>query len=78
MQKKLIYLKILKMLKDASRECHSRKPQPTPDIKMKRKKTKHNACKINKQLYEKHIDQFPKPELFVYLLKSEKICLRLE
>ena len=31
-------------------ECHKHKLQPTPDIKRKRKKTKLNACKINKDL----------------------------
>ena len=30
-----------------SRECHSQRPQPTPDTKRKRKGTKINACKIN-------------------------------
>ena len=37
--------------------------QPTPDAKRKRKGAEINACKINKLMHEKHIDQlslFPK------------------
>ena len=40
-----------------SRECHYLKPEPTPDTKRKGKKTESNACKVNKQMQEKHIDR---------------------
>ena len=35
------------------------KPQSIFDTKRKRKRTKINTCKINKQLHEKHIDHLP-------------------
>ena len=48
-----------KKLIEKSRECHNYKPQPTPDTKRKRKMTKTNAHKTNKQMHEKHTDQLP-------------------
>ena len=51
-----------KKLKEKYMECHSHKPQPIPDIKRKRKRTEINACKINKQTHEKHIDQLSLPQ----------------
>ena len=48
-------LKLIEM----SREYHSHKPQPTPDTK--RKTTKTNTYKTNKQMHEKHTDQLPLP-----------------
>ena len=46
-----------KKLMEKSRVCHNHKPQPTPDTSRKSKRTKINACKINKQMHKKHIDQ---------------------
>ena len=40
---------------EKSRECQNLKPQPTLDAKRKRKRTKPNTCKTNKQMHEKHI-----------------------
>ena len=56
---------ILKQLIEKPRECHNHKPQSIPDTKRKRKMTEIDACKINKQMHAKHIDQlflplFPK------------------
>ena len=34
---------------EMSRECHNQKPQPAVDTK---RKTKINACKINKQMHD--------------------------
>ena len=47
---------------EKSRECHDHKPQPTPDTKRKRKMTKTNLYKTNKQMREKHTDQHPLPQ----------------
>ena len=44
------------------RECHNHKPQSTPATKRKRRRTKINACKINKQILEKYIDQLSIPQ----------------
>ena len=41
-----------KMLIEKSRTCHNHKPQPTSNTKRKRRRTKINACKINKQMHE--------------------------
>ena len=41
---------------------HNYKPQPTPDTKRKRKMTKTNTYKTNKQMHEKHTDQLPLPK----------------
>ena len=48
---------ILKKLIEKSRESHNHMPQPNSDSKRKRKRTQINACKINKQMHEKYIDQ---------------------
>ena len=46
--------KILKVEK--CREYHNHKPQPTHDMKRKRKRTEIiNACNIDKQMHEKHL-----------------------
>ena len=37
--------------------CHNHKPQPTSDNKRKRKMTKTNTYKTNKQMHEKHTDR---------------------
>ena len=47
-----------KKLIEKSRECHNHKPQPT---QRKRKMTKTNMYKANKQMHEKHTDQLPLP-----------------
>ena len=46
---------LTKTLTETSRECQNHKPQPNSGTK-RIKKTKLNACKINKQMQEKHID----------------------
>ena len=38
------------------------KSQPTSDTKRKRKRTNIKACKINKQMHEKYIDQLALPQ----------------
>ena len=48
-----------KMLIEKSKECHNHKQLPTPYTKSKRKRTKTNTCKTNKQMHEKHTDQLP-------------------
>ena len=50
------YLK-KKMLKEKPRECHNHKPQPIPDTR-----TEIDACKVNKQMHEKHIDHLSLPQ----------------
>ena len=47
---------------EKSDECDNHKSQPNPDTKRKRKRTKINACEINKQMHEKHIDQLSPPQ----------------
>ena len=51
-----------KKIIEKSREFHKQKPQPTPDTKRMRKRTKIYACKINKQMHEKQMDPFPLPQ----------------
>ena len=53
---------VKKKLIEKSNECHSYKPQPIPDAKRKRKTTEIDACKINKQMHEMHIDQLSLPQ----------------
>ena len=38
-------------------ECNNHKLQLSPDTKRKRKMTKANTYKTNKQMHEKHTDQ---------------------
>ena len=57
-------------LKEKSRECHNQKPQPTSDTKRKRKRTKHNTYKTNKQMQEKHKDSSPSEVIII--LKGKK------
>ena len=40
-----MYIYCTKTLIEKSRECHNNKPQPTPDIKRKRKRTKLTRTK---------------------------------
>ena len=51
-----------KRLIEKSIECNNHKAQPTPDTRRKRKMTKSNTYKTNKQTYEKHTDQLPLPQ----------------
>ena len=44
------------------RECHNLKPQPNSATKRKGKRTNMNAGKINKHMYEKHINQLSLPQ----------------
>ena len=63
---------ILKKLIEKARECHNHKPQPTPDTK-RRKMTKTNTYKANKQMHKKHTDQLPLPQSEVItMLKGMK------
>ena len=50
-----------KTLTEKSRECPNHKQQPTPDTERKRKTTKTNTCKTNKQIHERHTDPTPNP-----------------
>ena len=59
----LMRTNLFKRLIEKSRECHNHKPQPTPDTKRKRKMTKLNTIKTNKQTHEKHTDQLPLPQV---------------
>ena len=43
-----------------------------PDTKRKSKRTKLNACKVNKQMHEKHIDQLPLPKAITMLKGLKK------
>ena len=53
----------LKKLIERSRVCHNHKSQPTLVTKWKRKMTKTYTRKTNKQMYEKHKDQLPLPQV---------------
>ena len=61
-----------KMFIGKSRECNNQKLQPTPDTKRKRKKTKIYACKMNKQMHEKHIPAPSSPSEVITMLKRLK------
>ena len=52
----------VKKLLEKSRECHSHKPQPTPDTKRKRRMTKTNMHKTNKQTHETTHPQARRPQ----------------
>ena len=56
---RLVVLNAVKKLIEKSRECHNHKPQPTSYTKRKRKMTKNNTCKGNKQMHETRTDQLP-------------------
>ena len=41
---------VQRKVREKSRECHNQKPHPFPDIKRKRKQTKPNKRRSNKQV----------------------------
>ena len=53
---------IVKKLIEKYRECHNHKPQRNPDTKRKSKRDDIDMCRINKQMYEKHIEQLSFPQ----------------
>ena len=63
-------LKIIKTLIEKSRECHNHKPQPTPDTKRKKKMTKTNTFKTNKQMHQS--TQTSSPSDVITMLKRIK------
>ena len=57
----LLVCKMLKEVREKSRECHNHKPQPFPDTKRKRKPTNPNKHKSNKRTKStKNSSLFPK------------------
>ena len=44
---RLTIRRLVKRVREKSRECHNHKPQPIPDTKWKRKQTKPNKRKSN-------------------------------
>ena len=56
-----IFSRVLKKVREKSRECHNHKPQPLPDPKRKRKPTNLNKHKPNKRTKSTKISSlFPK------------------
>ena len=49
----MVMNQLSKKLIEKSRECHNHKPQAPLDTKRKRKMTKANTYKTNKQMHEK-------------------------